>query len=162
MVCAALSVFVKVVLLPVLINQCHFNTARPQLCAFLKLFLVSLPWLEAPPVSFPTAQWEQIPRLRAAPMQQLPLACQWTNYTVIGVSCSNLRLNKYTDRERVSRSVLLSSTWASSLYAFHRTVQLVCSGIMSHEISVISFIELQWLSHSTFKTQTSPLCAHFG
>ena len=34
MVCAALSVFVRVVLLPVLINLCHFNTARPQLCAF--------------------------------------------------------------------------------------------------------------------------------
>ena len=56
MVCAALSVFVRVVLLPVLINLCHFNTARPQFYAILNLFLVSLPWLEAPPVSFPIAQ----------------------------------------------------------------------------------------------------------
>ena len=56
MVCTVLFVSVRVVLLPVLINLCHFNTARPQLCAFLKLFLVSLPWLEAPPVSFPIAQ----------------------------------------------------------------------------------------------------------
>ena len=56
MVCAVLSVFVRVVLLPVLINLCHFNTARPQFYAILNLFLVSLPWLEAPPVSFPIAQ----------------------------------------------------------------------------------------------------------
>ena len=36
------------------------------------LFLVSLPWLEAPPASFPMAQINT--RLRAAPLQQLPLA----------------------------------------------------------------------------------------
>ena len=50
-------------------------------------------------------------------------ASQWTNYTIIGVFCSNLQPNKYTDREEVSRSVLLSSTWASSLDTFRRTVQ---------------------------------------
>ena len=56
MVCTVLFVSVRVVLLPVLINLCHFNTARPQFYAILNLFLVSLPWLEAPPVSFPIAQ----------------------------------------------------------------------------------------------------------
>ena len=34
MVCAVLSVFVRVVLLPVLINLCHFNAARPHLMLF--------------------------------------------------------------------------------------------------------------------------------
>ena len=48
--------FTQLACLPVLINLCHFNTARPQFYAILNLFLVSLPWLEAPPVSFPIAQ----------------------------------------------------------------------------------------------------------
>ena len=34
MVCAVLSVFVRVVLLPVLINLCHLNTARPHFMLF--------------------------------------------------------------------------------------------------------------------------------
>ena len=34
MVCAVLSVFVRVILLPVLINLCHFNTARPHVMLF--------------------------------------------------------------------------------------------------------------------------------
>ena len=50
-------------------------------------------------------------------------ASQWTNYTIIEVFCSNLQPNKYTDREEVSRSDLLSSTWASSLDTFRRPVQ---------------------------------------
>ena len=56
MVCTVLSVFVRVVLLPVFINLCHFNTARAQFYAVLNRFLEPLPWLEAPPVSFPIAQ----------------------------------------------------------------------------------------------------------
>ena len=34
MVCAVLSVFVRVVLLPVLTNRCHLNTARPHFILF--------------------------------------------------------------------------------------------------------------------------------
>ena len=148
-VCFRESRFVTCVDKPVSFQHCTATT----LCFFKTISCVSTMARSSPSfVSHSTV------RTKSA-TQSSP--CQWTNYTIIGVSCSNLRLNKYTDREGVSRSVLLSSTWASSLYAFHRTVQLVCSAIMSHEISVISFIELQWLSHSTFKTQTSPLCAHF-
>ena len=50
-------------------------------------------------------------------------ASQWTNYTIIGVFWSNLKLNEYTDREEVSRLVLSSSTLASSFDTFRRTVQ---------------------------------------
>ena len=39
MFCAVLSVFVRVVLLPVLINLCHFNTARPHFMLFKTHFL---------------------------------------------------------------------------------------------------------------------------